>query len=99
MRQDLGGAVSDNVHYVNQLGLKVSPAGDISVQKIGQVSEKVDRMGGYGPPGETPRPMPTPLPHGLRDTNTLAPVSMLLGDCRDRLLTRRSPRCVKASHD
>jgi hypothetical protein len=77
--------VSDNGHYVNQSGLKVSSAGDKTVQKIGQVSEKVDRMGGYGPPGETPRPMPTPPPHGLRDTNTRASVSMLLGDCRERL--------------
>ena len=77
--------MSDNGHYVNQSGLKVSSAGDKTVQKIGQVSKKVDRMGGYGPPGETPRPMPTPPPHGLRDTNTRASVSMLFGDCRARL--------------
>ena len=55
----------------------LSLAGDTSAQKSGQVSEKVDRMGGYGPPERTPKPLPTPPPHGLRSTNTPAPVYFL----------------------
>jgi phage N-6-adenine-methyltransferase len=53
---------------------KLSPTGDISGLKSGQVSEKVDRMGGYEPPDHAPKPLPIPPPHGLRSTNTLAPV-------------------------